>query len=305
MGRYEGHRPVPKLTDRTVKTAGPGRYSDGTVRGLMLVVRDSGSRAWVLRYQISGRRRDMGLGPYPEIGLADAREMALDARRLIKRDRKDPISERGRAKGLSFKSAAGALIESRRPGWRNAKHAEQWSSTLETYAYPKLGILDVQAIDTAAVLDVLRPIWTTKTETASGCVSASKPFWTTLLQSRLVPTTTLPAGGDILTTFCPGRPEYASSGTMLLWTGARHRPSWPSLRNGRALMLAPLRSRSSPLPAQARCDRAARRARRARRSGLPEPGQGRETTLGCRACGRARAYGLRQHHRSWLSLDVP
>ena len=158
---------MPKLTDRTVKTVGPGRYSDGTVRGLMLVVRDSGSRAWVLRYQIGGRRRDMGLGPYPEIGLADAREMALDARRLIKRDRKDPISERGRAKGLSFKSAAGALIESRRPGWRNAKHAEQWSSTLETYAYPKLGILDVQAIDTAAVLDVLRPIWTTKTETAS------------------------------------------------------------------------------------------------------------------------------------------
>ena len=158
---------MSKLTDRTVKTVGPGRYSDGTVRGLMLVVRDSGSRAWVLRYQIGGRRRDMGLGPYPEIGLADAREMALDARRLIKRDRKDPISERGRAKGLSFKSAAGALIESRRPGWRNAKHAEQWSSTLETYAYPKLGILDVQAIDTAAVLDVLRPIWTAKTETAS------------------------------------------------------------------------------------------------------------------------------------------
>jgi integrase len=158
---------VPKLTDRTVKTVGPGRYSDGMVKGLMLVVRDRGSRAWVLRYQIDGRRRDMGLGPYPEIGLADAREMALDARRVIKRDKKDPISERGRPKALTFKSAARALIESRRPGWRNAKHAEQWSSTLETYAYPKLGILDVQAIDTAAVLDVLRPIWTTKTETAS------------------------------------------------------------------------------------------------------------------------------------------
>ena len=156
-----------KLTDRTVKTVGPGRYSDGTVKGLMLVVRDSGSRAWVLRYQIGGRRRDMGLGPYPEIGLADAREKALDARRLIKRDGNDPIAERGRAKGMTFKAAAEALIESKRPGWRNAKHAAQWSSTLETYAYPKLGALDVQTVDTDAVLDVLRPIWTTKTETAS------------------------------------------------------------------------------------------------------------------------------------------
>jgi Arm DNA-binding domain len=137
-----GRTRVPKLTDRTVKTIGPGRYSDGAVKGLMLVVRDSGSRAWVLRYQIGGRRRDMGLGPYPEIGLADAREKALDARRLIKRDGKDPIAVRRRAKVKTFKEAAKALIESKKSGWRNAKHAAQWSSTLETYAYPKLGSLD-------------------------------------------------------------------------------------------------------------------------------------------------------------------
>ena len=155
------------LTDRTVRTAGPGRYGDGTVKGLMLVVRPNGSRAWVLRYQRGGRRRDMGLGPYPEIGLADAREKALDARRLVKRDGKDPIAERGRAKIKTFKEVAEALIESKRPGWRNAKHAAQWKSTLETYAYPKLSSLNVQAVDTDAVLSVLRPIWTTKTETAS------------------------------------------------------------------------------------------------------------------------------------------
>ena len=116
---------VGKLTDRTVKTAGPGRHGDGTVKGLMLAVRDNGSRAWVLRYQIGGRRRDMGLGPYPEIGLADARDLALEARRLIKKDGLDPLAERRRAKGLTFKSAAEALIESRKPGWRNAKHAAQ------------------------------------------------------------------------------------------------------------------------------------------------------------------------------------
>lgn len=133
----------------------------------MLVVRDSGSRAWVLRYQIGGRRRDMGLGPYPEISLAEARDRALEARRVIKRDGRDPVAERGRAKIETFKELAEALIESKRRGWRNAKHAKQWSSTLKTYVCPKLGELGVQIVDTDAVLDVLRPIWTTKTETAS------------------------------------------------------------------------------------------------------------------------------------------
>jgi Phage integrase central domain/Arm DNA-binding domain len=109
----------------------------------------------------------MGLGPYPEIGLADARGKAPDARRLIKRDGKDPIAERGRAKIKTFKETAEALIESKRPEWRNAKHAAQWSSTLETYVYPRLGALDVKVVDTAAVLNVLRPIWIAKTETAS------------------------------------------------------------------------------------------------------------------------------------------
>ena len=155
------------LTDRTVRIAGPGRHSDGTVKGLMLVVRDSATRSWVLRYQIGGRRRDMGLGPYPEVGLAEARERALDARRLLKRDGRDPLAERGRAKIKTFKEAAEALIESKRSGWRNAKHAAQWGSTLGTYAYPKLGALDVKVVDTTAVLDVLRPIWASKTETAS------------------------------------------------------------------------------------------------------------------------------------------
>lgn len=77
------------------------------------------------------------------------------------------MAERSRAKALTFQAAAAALIASKRPGWRNAKHAAQWTATLTTYAYPKLGGLDVQAIDTTAVLEVLRPIWTSKPETAS------------------------------------------------------------------------------------------------------------------------------------------
>src|SRR4051794_30989575 len=155
-----------KLTDRTVKTALPGRHGDDAVRGLMLVVQPGGSRSWMLRYQLNGRRRDMGLGPYPEITLARARERAMEARRLVKGGR-DPLAERSRGTALTFKAAAEALIESKRPGWRNAKHAAQWGSTLETYAYPLLGRLDVKGVDTQAVLDVLRPIWTEKPETAS------------------------------------------------------------------------------------------------------------------------------------------
>ena len=77
------------------------------------------------------------------------------------------MAERSRAKRLTFKAAADALIESKRPGWRNAKHAAQWGSTLAAYAHPKLGDLDVSVVNTAAVLDVLRPIWAAKPETAS------------------------------------------------------------------------------------------------------------------------------------------
>lgn len=151
------------LTARRVETAPPGRHVDG--RGLMLVVKPSGSKSWVLRYQLNGRRRDMGLGPYPEVTLARAREKALDARRTLV-DGTDPLAVRP-TKPLSFQKAAAELIESKRHGWRNAKHSAQWNSTLEAYVFPKIATLDVKMIETAHVLDVLKPIWKVKTETAS------------------------------------------------------------------------------------------------------------------------------------------
>lgn len=151
------------LTVRRVETAPPGRHVDG--RGLMLVVKPSGARSWMLRYQLNGRRRDMGLGPYPEITLARAREKALDARRHLV-DQIDPLSVR-QVRALTFEAAAAELIESKRLGWRNAKHAAQWTSTLTTYVFPALGKLPVGSIDTSHVLDVLQPIWSLKPETAS------------------------------------------------------------------------------------------------------------------------------------------
>ena len=105
---------MARLTDRTVRTAAPGRHGDDAVRGLMLVVWRSGARSWILRYQLHGRRRDMGLGPYPEITLARAREKALEVRRHVKEGR-DPLALRAHTPALTFKAAAEALIESRRP----------------------------------------------------------------------------------------------------------------------------------------------------------------------------------------------
>lgn len=131
----------------------------------MLVVKPSGAKSWVIRYQLNGRRRDMGLGPYPEITLAVAREKALAARRHLV-DGIDPLTVRPAAE-ITFGQAADEFVESKRPGWRNAKHAAQWSSTLATYVLPTIGTHDVKSIETRHVLEVLRPIWTTKPETAS------------------------------------------------------------------------------------------------------------------------------------------
>jgi integrase len=152
------------LTARKVETAAPGRYSDG--RGLILLVKPTGARSWVLRYQIDGRRRDMGLGSWPEISLSMARERALDAKRTIALGG-DPLNEKSKVKKLFFRDAAAALIAAKQNGWRNAKHAAQWTATLQRYAYPVLGGHDVRAITTETVLSVLSPIWSEKPETAS------------------------------------------------------------------------------------------------------------------------------------------
>lgn len=152
------------LSARKVETAGPGRHGDG--RGLFLYVKPSGSRSWVLRYQVQGRRRDLGLGAYPEISLAMARERAAEARRLIATG-DDPISKRKQAKPWTFQQAALELIESKRPGWKSAKHAAQWRSTLQTYVFPRIGAVQIAKIETADVIGALTPIWSTKPETAN------------------------------------------------------------------------------------------------------------------------------------------
>lgn len=152
------------LSARKVETAGTGRHGDG--RGLFLYVKASGARSWVLRYQTHGRRHDLGLGAYPDVTLAIAREKALEARQLIAAGG-DPIAAKRQAKPKTFKDAALELIESKRHGWKNAKHAAQWTSTLETYVFPKLGPMQVVNVTTADVVGALKPIWSLKPETAN------------------------------------------------------------------------------------------------------------------------------------------
>ena len=152
------------LSAQTAKNAGPGRHGDG--RGLFLYVKPSGARSWVLRYQMQGRRRDLGLGSFPDVTLAMARDRATEARRLIA-EGEDPISKKQQAKPKTFKDAALELIESKRPGWKNAKHAAQWTSTLESYVFPKIGQVQVAKIETVDVIAALTPIWSTKPETAN------------------------------------------------------------------------------------------------------------------------------------------
>lgn len=151
----------------------PGMYCDGG--GLWLRVSSPTARSWVFRYMLNRASHEMGIGKYPEITLAEARQRAAEARRL-KAHGKDPLAERSAvraslladaAKTVTFKDAAERYVEAHRAGWRNAKHAAQWEATLATYAEPILGSLAVQAIDTGLVLKVLEPIWATKTETAS------------------------------------------------------------------------------------------------------------------------------------------
>jgi len=157
-----------KLTDRKCQTAKPGKYGDG--HGLQLSVRQDGSRSWVFRYMLVGRAREMGLGPLHTISLADARQTASDYRKMVLQGL-DPIDERRRKRTavlgqLTFSECAKQFLDAHSSGWRNAKHRQQWASTLGTYAYPIIGDLPVNAVGTGEIMRVIEPIWQTKTETA-------------------------------------------------------------------------------------------------------------------------------------------
>ncbi len=159
---------VKRLSDRGIRGLPPGRHSDGD--GLYLLVSMSGARSWVLRYQLRGMRRDMGLGGYPHVTLQEARDRAYEARRAVRAEGRDPVLERRleqRSIAMNFAAIACEYIRLKEPGWRSPKSASQWRSSLSQYVFPLIGEISVDRITVDHILLVLAPIWTEKTETAS------------------------------------------------------------------------------------------------------------------------------------------
>jgi integrase len=165
-------RRVRILTALSVKSVNdPGLYGDGG--GLYLQVGPTGAKSWIFRFMLRGKARSMGLGPLQIVTLAEARDLALACRKKLL-DGIDPIEER-HAKAQpengsgspTFRSCAESYIAAHEAGWRNPKHVAQWRSTLEMYASPVFGNKPIDQIDLGMVMQVLEPIWSTKTETAS------------------------------------------------------------------------------------------------------------------------------------------
>ena len=141
----------------------PGKYrADPT---LYLNIAAGGSKSWLQRVTIDGRRHDIGLGGFPAVSLAQARRRAADNRTAVA-DGRNPLAEKRRPKTPTFAQAAEAVHKANRPRWRNERHAAAWLQTLERHAFPTLGDMPIDRIDREDVLSVLTPIWTTKPETA-------------------------------------------------------------------------------------------------------------------------------------------
>ena len=169
---------MPKTTHRLTAISAsnikePGLHPDGA--GLYLRVKPSGSRSWVFRYMHGRKPRYLGLGSAASISLAIARSLAGDARRQLALGQ-DPIEAKrlaeleaaaDKARSMTFKECAEAYMAAHEPSWKNAKHREQWHSTLQRYLYPKFGGVAISAVTTEMVLDAIQPVWHSMPETAS------------------------------------------------------------------------------------------------------------------------------------------
>ena len=164
-----------QLSERTVAgIKDEGMHRVGGVAGLCLRVTDTGHRGWVLRVTVGNDRRDMGLGAFPEVGLAEARAKAHQVRDSLRsgvvpltpaKQRRVVLVEQAPKK--TFKQCAEGFMADKADEWKNPKHRQQWENTLTTYAYPHLGNMPVDTIEMEHVKACLMPIWSTKTETAS------------------------------------------------------------------------------------------------------------------------------------------
>jgi len=154
---------MPQLTAAKVKNAGVGKHRDG--QGLFLRVYESGLRSWVLRLTVDGRRREIGLGGWPEVSLADARTKAFEHRAAAASGR-DPLADKRRGDVPTFQEAAKKVLDANRARWRSERTAVLWWASLENHAFPIIGAMAVDRISQSDVLQCVEPMWATRTETA-------------------------------------------------------------------------------------------------------------------------------------------
>ena len=163
-----------QLTDIVVKKLSQsGRHTDDQTKGLHLWVKVTGQKYWIFRYTHQGKRLGLSFGAYPDVGLRQARERAIEARNAINKGI-DPIQKKKAAKAVApanpapkFQDFALAYIETMRPKWRNQKHGDQWVATVSKYVFPVIGAMPLDEIDTHHILEILTPIWQSKAETAA------------------------------------------------------------------------------------------------------------------------------------------
>ena len=155
---------VGQLVPLAVPRLKEGRWADGA--GLYLNVTSGGARSWLFRYTLAGKVREIGLGSFTAVGVAEARESASRARQLIHAGQDPKAAGAVAAAPMTFREATAAFHTAHRAGWRSPRHAANWLSSVETWVYPRIGNLSVAEVDRPAVLAVLSPLWTVKPETA-------------------------------------------------------------------------------------------------------------------------------------------
>ncbi len=165
MADHLNRRPEKTLTAQQVRNLSePGKYFDG--HGLYLRIDGNGSRFWVQRIVVRGKRCELGLGSPSLVTLSEARAVALENRKLARAGGDPRQAKKDAAAILTFEEAARKVHELHKPTWRNEKHARDFITSLETYAFPKLGRMKIPDVGTPDVLSVLMPIWIDKAETA-------------------------------------------------------------------------------------------------------------------------------------------
>ena len=178
-----GRHPSNALSAAFLRSPPPGRYAEGN--GLYLFVQPSGTRSWIQRLVVRGRRREFGLGSVALVPLAEAREKAL-ANRKLAREGGDPLADKRRPEGIpTLAQAASRVLVQKRDGWRGRRHHREWMAILRRYAFPRIGKMPVSEVTVADLLEILTPIWHRKASSARRVRLRAVLEWAVAMEYRL------------------------------------------------------------------------------------------------------------------------